>query len=345
MVETLRTLALKVVPKKDKPENYFYITKMPALALAKMKIIPVRQSVTRSGIQRLSDEKRIKQIASYIANKEASFPNSIIVSFTENLNPTAFDGKEWPDIYVLNIPIVEKSAIIIDGQHRLLGIERSGIDVEILVTAFMGIAENKQAAIFRDINFYQKKVNKSLMYDLFHVAKDAEFPLMRAIDITERLNEDGPLQGYIKLTGIGEGVVTQAVFVETIEQFLRDGDIFRQKEYEESGGLEVQSQVIKSFYDSVKGNYKDVWEEPREYILLKTTGVYALLMLLRDILWFFHRKREGIIPSARDFEPFAHKLSKRITFSRAEYGETYLGAGGQKRFYLLLKLVISELIQ
>ena len=66
MVETLRTLALKVVPKKDKPENYFYITKMPALALAKMKIIPVRQAVTRSGIQRLTDEKRIREIGTIL---------------------------------------------------------------------------------------------------------------------------------------------------------------------------------------------------------------------------------------------------------------------------------------
>ena len=131
------------------------------------------------------------------------------------------------------------------------------------------------------------------MYDLFHVSKDAEFPLMRAIDITEKLNEDGPLQGYIKLTGIGEGVVTQAIFVETIEHYLHDDEIFRQKEYEELGGLDVQSQVIKSFYD---------------------------------------------------FEPFAHLLSKNITFDRKEYGETYLGAGGQKRFYQLLKSLISELI-
>jgi hypothetical protein len=167
---------------------------------------------------------------------------------------------------------------------------------------------------------------------------------MRAIDLTERLNDEGPLQGIIKLTGVGPGVVTQTIFVETIEQFLKQGDIFTQPEYEEVGSLEIQLKVLKAFYESLRGHYRNVWEDPASFVLLKTQGVYASLMLLRDILFFFHNKKNGYIPIARDFEPILSFLAKRITFNREEYGDAYLGAGGQRRLHHLLIETVAKLL-
>jgi len=342
MSDIFQTLALKVTPKEDQPHNSFYILTMPASILASMKLIPVRYPTSRKGIQRLTDEKRVKEIANYIINKEASFPNTIIVSFTGDVKVREVDS--LPDLFRLEIPVIPETAIIIDGQHRLLGMEYSGIDMNILVTAFLKIPEEKQAAIFRDINFYQRKVNKSLMYDLFHIAKDADYPLMRAIDIAERLNEEGPLQGLIKLTGVGPGIVTQTIFVETLQQFLRPGDIFTQPQYEEVGSLEIQLRVINSYYESLHGHYRNIWEDPNSYVLLKTQGIYASLMLMRDLLAYFHNKRKGYIPTARDFEPFTSLLPQKVTFRREDYGDAYLGAGGQRRLHQLLLETISSML-
>ena len=47
MTEIFKTLALKVTPIKDKPENLSFILKIPALILASMKLIPVRYPNTR----------------------------------------------------------------------------------------------------------------------------------------------------------------------------------------------------------------------------------------------------------------------------------------------------------
>jgi len=342
MSDILQTLALKVTPKKDQPDNSFYVLAMPASILASMKLIPVRYPTLRKGIQRLTDEKRVKEIANYIIHKEASFPNTIIVSFTGDVNVSEVDG--LPDLFRLEIPIIPETAVIIDGQHRLLGIEYSGIDMNILVTAFLKIPEEKQAAIFRDINFYQRKVNKSLMYDLFHIAKDADYPLMRAIDIAERLNEEGPLQGLIKLTGVGPGIVTQTIFVETLQQFLKPERIFTRPQYEEVGSLEIQLRVINSYYESLHGHYRNIWEDPSLYILLKTQGIYASLMLLHDLLVYFDNKTKGYIPTARDFEPFTSLLAQKVTFRREEYGDAYLGAGGQRRLQQLLKETIFPML-
>jgi len=343
MDEVLKTVAIRVTPKEEAPDNSFFVLKMPARVLASMKVIPVRHSGRREGIQRLTDEKRIREIAGYIARREAIFPNSIIVSFGGDVDCTAIGEKE--DLFELAIQVKDESAVIIDGQHRLLGIERSGIDMEVLVTAFLDIPVERQAAIFRDINFYQRKVNKSLMYDLFHVAKDAEYPLMRSIDLAEMLNEDGPLEGKIKLTGVGEGVVTQTVFVETILRFLKDDEIFRQAEYEEEGGMRTQFDVLRGFYESLMGHYKDAWADPRSYIILKTQGVYACLMLLKDILWFFHNRRDGYVPRARDFEEFTGGLSEKISFEREYYGDAFLGSGGQRRLHMLLGSTLENILR
>ncbi|MFX0202125.1 MAG: hypothetical protein ACFFCW_38935, partial [Candidatus Hodarchaeota archaeon] len=153
-----------------------------------------------------------------------------------------------------------------------------------------------------------------------------------------------PLQGLIKLTGVGPGIVTQTIFVETLQQFLKPGDIFTQPEYEEVGSLEIQLQVINSYYESLHGHYRNIWEDPNSYILLKTQGTYASLMLLRDLLLYFHYKRKGYLPTARDFEPFTSLLSRKITFSRIDYADAFLGAGGQRRLHELLLDVISPML-
>lgn len=334
MVDSIRLLALKVVPKEEYPNNTFFVFKIPALTLANIAYVPVRLPIIRKGTQRPTDRRRLREIAQYISRKDAMFPNTIIVNFVSDVKVTKLE--EFSDLFWLDIPMSENSAVILDGQHRLLGIEESNIDINILITAFLGVSHDKEAAIFRDINFYQRKVNKSLMYDLFHVAKDAGYPLMRALDLTERLNEDGPLSGLIKLTGIGPGVVTQTIFVETLQSFLEDGSIFRETEYNQEDSLERQTEVIKDYFESLRGHYRNAWEFPRDYILLKTQGIYALLMLLQNILYYFLNEKNRCIPKVRDFEAFTVRLSNAVSFSSEDYGDAYLGSGGQKRLHRLI---------
>lgn len=335
MDQTIKVLALKITPKGSQPENSFYALKIPARILVQMAFVPVRHPIIRKGTQRPTDTRRLLEIARYISQDEAMFPNTIIVNFTGNVEVTS--ANTFPDLYWLQIPVASETAIIVDGQHRLLGIKQSGLDLEILVTAFLNIREEKQAAIFRDINFYQRKVNKSLMYDLFHVAKDAGYSLMRAADLTERLNQEGPLQGLIKLTGIGPGVVTQTIFVETLQRFLENGGVFREPEYSGENSFETQFHVLSAFFDSLRGHYSHIWNDPKSYILLKTQGVYASLMLFQDVLRNLLEYQNRYVPRARDLEPFVAALAQRITFTSEEYGDAYLGSTGQRRLHQLLQ--------
>lgn len=108
---------------------------------------------------------------------------------------------------------------VIDGQHRINGAffalcimreKKSKAEWEIPCEIFIDLdAEGKpprrQAQIFIDVNFYQKKVDRSLVADLFPTARGRE-PLNdteRAQDIGRKLMlETGPLVGMIQIPGI-----------------------------------------------------------------------------------------------------------------------------------------------
>lgn len=127
---------------------------------------------------------------------------------------------------------------VIDGQHRINGAyfavclmkkDNPEIAWEIPAEIFVnldpkGEAPRRQAQIFIDVNFYQKKVDRSLVADLFPTTRGARNPLdnkERAQDLGRKLMlETGPLVGMIQVPGIKYGVpdvVTLATLNTAIE--------------------------------------------------------------------------------------------------------------------------------
>lgn len=132
---------------------------------------------------------------------------------------------------------------VIDGQHRINGAylamhvrkSRGHTDPwEIPAEIFLdldkpGDPPRHQAQIFIDVNSYQKKVDRSLVADLFPTARGARGPAddtERSQDIGRRLMlESGPLVGLIQIPGIKYGtkdVVTLATLNSAIEGILSD---------------------------------------------------------------------------------------------------------------------------
>jgi DGQHR domain-containing protein len=129
---------------------------------------------------------------------------------------------------------------VIDGQHRINGayfalMIRQEKDKEAIwqlpSEIFINLdPPNKtriQAQIFIDVNYYQKRVDGSLVADLFPTARGSRDPYdnkERAQDIGRRLMlEVGPLVGMIQIPGIRYGVkdvVTLATLNSAIEDAL-----------------------------------------------------------------------------------------------------------------------------
>lgn len=142
------------------------------------------------GTQRTESRKRLDEIASFIRTTEATFPNSIILAANYDQDGRYIDDEKsrWSvgqseigGCCQIKIPLFGRSASIIDGQHRLHAfsrlpegaIERS---MELLCVVFLELPVPYHAYVFATINFNQKKVDRSLAYDLFGFDVDEKSP-------------------------------------------------------------------------------------------------------------------------------------------------------------------------
>jgi DGQHR domain-containing protein len=169
-----------------------------------------------SGIQRPLNERRKKQIAKYVRTVDASFPTGVIIAIGPD--DASFD----PERNTIRLRIGQSVAKIIDGQHRLEGLQGfTDGTFELNTTIFVSMETQEQAMLFSVINLTQTKVSKSLVYDLYEYA-ESRSPQKTCHNIARVADtrSDSPFKGRIKLLGTAEDkakeLITQAGFVEPI---------------------------------------------------------------------------------------------------------------------------------
>lgn len=152
---------------------------------------------------------------------------------------------------------------VIDGQHRINGAffalkikqeKNPNAVFELPAEVFIGLDSSDkariQSQIFIDVNYYQKKVDGSLVADLFPTARGSRTPeddRERAQDIGRRLMlEVGPFVGMIQIPGIRYGVknvVTLATLNSAIEDAIPSLNKF------DITDLEAQTEFIAQLFE------------------------------------------------------------------------------------------------
>jgi DNA phosphorothioation-associated DGQHR protein 1 len=161
------------------------------------------------GSQRAEKKTRLQEIASYIQTTDATFPNAIILAANYSQDGLYIEDEklQWTaqskgngfwnvEIPSRNIPC----ASIIDGQHRLHAFEHLPPDaperaMELLCVVFLELPTPYHAYVFATINFNQKKVDRSLAYELFGFDVDERpaqlwSPETLAVYLTRLLNTE-----------------------------------------------------------------------------------------------------------------------------------------------------------
>lgn len=227
--------ALKI----NQPLGSFFVVSMPAVKLLEvtfsepMKYIDNKGNV--QGSQRVKDEKRLKEIATYIETVEMAFPNSIILSANynqfgilkeDNQDRWRIESSE-DGTFKLIIPKNIKLAAVIDGQHRLNGFEfvkdKNKIkEIELLCSIYFDLPNSYQAFLFATINSNQKKVDRSLALEQFGYNVDDEpakswTPEKFAVFLSRKLNtdrENSKLYKHIKVAPLN----VDKLFIENIQE-------------------------------------------------------------------------------------------------------------------------------
>jgi DGQHR domain-containing protein len=256
-------------------------------------------------------------------------------------------------------------AKVLDGQHRIEGLrDFIGESFEVNVSIFIDADIADQAYIFSTVNLTQTKVNRSLAYDLFDLAKSRS-PQKTCHNIAVALDQsDGsPFFERIKRLGVStEGrfyeTITQATFVQSLivyickdqlqqitdrDTFLKSNtppkanaedlkqQIFRNMFIDEKD-LEIAS-IIWNYFDAVKEKWSTAWEGMgRGNILNKTNGFKAFMRFLRPAYLFL--KKPGDVPSKKEFL----EIFERIDLKDAEFtiDKFKPGSTGESELYRTL---------
>lgn len=200
----------------NQPLGSFYIASISSDLLKKVTYSRATEidGMNLIGNQRGLDDGRVREIASYLETNTAAIPNSVIlaVNYYEDDSLETEPDKAWSliqDAQGLWIDIPDegvKLAAIVDGQHRINGFFRTKVEMEVPCSIYFELPPSLQALIFSTINFNQKKVDKSLAYQLFgyqldEAESDYWSPDIVAVKLSREFNlkENGPFQNRIEL--------------------------------------------------------------------------------------------------------------------------------------------------
>ena len=216
-------------------ENEIYTFPMKISDLLQINYVASRGKSTEQGaVQRILNKRRISLIKDFVLEGN-TFVNTFILNWTDSDNLPKIKKE------TLNIPLQGRRAQILDGQHRIAGLQeavnlKSDIgDKEVLVSLCIGLNTPGAAKIFLNINSEQKPAPKSLIYDLFGEAiDDKEHAIIRATDIISFLNttEESPFYNSVKYPGAPRvtGLIDLAIMVNAMKPHLeKDGVFYRLK--------------------------------------------------------------------------------------------------------------------
>ena len=357
------------------PIGDFFLVAMKAHEVVAVSYADVRELEENEldkymGINRRLSNARVKQLRSYVNTYDATFPTSVILSISSSnasfdeelgvLELAAEEGKKIEDI-----------AKIIDGQHRIAGLEAAGIDVEfeVGVAIFVGADIATQANIFGSVNLAQTKVNRSLAYDLLDYEK-MRSPQKSAHHIAVALDQipNSPYFRRIKRLGRAtegrEGeTITQAVVVEMLltlmsndpmsdrDSFLRRFGIGKpsREELEKfpfrglffDGKEEDIARIMLRYFLAVKQRWPESWDDlgRQGNALPKTNGFRALMRFLKLAYLHIVGDKIGTVPNLDEFK----EIFGRVKLDDKDFKkETFPpGASGEAGLFKYLKEAID----
>jgi DGQHR domain-containing protein len=318
-------------------EFTFYVFQIPAKTLLSIAFTSSRTQQNRTGIQRGLRKDRLREIGRYLKGEAGGppiLPNTIIVSLS--------DQSYFQDGYIHIANQSSAEAFVLDGQHRLwaFSTEWAGdTDLNLVVSAFINIADKFKAQIFRKINGEQKKIDPSLVYDLIPMLRGenwVKFEDERAHDLVEDLNtkDESPWKDKIGMVGGSDRIISQSSFITAIKKLFKKGHVFStdDKDFFEYA---VQSDLLLLYSRQLASIYPIAWDNKR-FFLCKYVGVGATFNLLERIIEDLRKKdilltnQVGLTLDGKNLQSYLQKLQPFDFSSETakKEGKSYVGEGG-----------------
>lgn len=281
--KTVAPLALPYI-RVEQGGKEILLTAMSAAVLVHISYAAVRRESDEKGaVQRPLNEKRISKIRDF-ALAGGDFPACMILNWVKPKLLTTTSKQ-------ITIKMEPHSAQLIDGQHRVAGLQdailtrKSLAAMQIPVAIYQNLSDQECADIFLSINTEQKPVPKSLAYDLFGIASShvVDPAAVRAADIANFLHEDdeSPYYGLVKYSTGGPKLgIALSTFVNAFKPLVAQKGVF---EAFKVSDLKNQTKVILNYFSVLEGWYGEEWHT-RNNAFMHAAGIAGSVDFLKTHL-------------------------------------------------------------
>ncbi|HLK60898.1 MAG TPA: DGQHR domain-containing protein [Chthonomonadaceae bacterium] len=254
---------------------------------------------SNQGYQREELRTHYSKVGNYLVkNKKAILPTSVLLSVrgAVQFEPVQMEDKGNCMIGSLTIPASEPLWIV-DGQHRIAGlryaIEELGSEdarnFSLPAVIMAGMPKFDEVQQFFIVNSTSKRIKTDLAQRLLTemaeqdeavrtsvVAKGQSW-LLRAVRIAEKLNEKtgSPWEGRIQrpnMRKIGKVMIVESSFNQSLKPILSISWMQKMPD-------EQVVEIIDRYWRAIMEYLPDALDNPRDYALQKTTGVYPWHMV------------------------------------------------------------------
>ncbi|MFC1610305.1 DGQHR domain-containing protein [Myxococcota bacterium] len=323
------------------PIGEFYIGTIVHRSLCDITYFDVRRMLgdreveTYLGIQRPLAKKRVREISEYVSTVDACFPTAVLLAvpavcaeYSEQTGKLCLSNYLEPEDPTDRV-FYRDIAKVLDGQHRIEGLrDYQGDDFEVNVSIFVDADIAEQAYIFSTVNLAQTKVNKSLAYDLYELAK-ARSPQKVCHNIAVALDSSKGSPFFHRIKRLGRATegrhgetITQATIVKALMRYvsrteLRDRDLYmrrkKPKKATDAESLELifrnmvlderdveVTDVLWNYFGAASERWATAWNSTQKGMMLsKTNGFRGLMRFLRDA--YLALGKPGDVPSKEEF--------------------------------------------
>ena len=338
------------------PIGTFYVGKMSASDIIRISKVARRES--DRGHQRLLKEKRTREIALFCSDPDATFPTPVILSV--NANNFIPEESPIPELHCFSYNENSQFAEILDGQHRILGIQKAeDQDFDLPIVIMFNLREEQKAYIFSTINGNQVKVDRSLIYDLFELS-ETRSPYKTCHQIARAMNADNKSPFYRRLKMLEKKnhsteTISQSTFVTNLcalissnpqedhiqmkrNKTLKGGNdngklVFRKYFLDDRDDIILR--VLTNYFNAAAKVFQKEWDNPKQYILTKSVGFEGLISALGVLVPL--GERQGDL-SERHFEFVFIELRRIFEREKLDFSSTSFPSNSQSA------LRISKLI-
>ena len=250
-----------------------------------------RIASSEKAYQRQIIRRKIDELVQYYeqcrqARDLPSIAGAVIISCDEKLTfePVA----EGSAVGRLKVPEREGILRAIDGQHRLLALHAdidniASEDFTVPAIIFDRLPEDHVVQMFVTINAKHTRLNASHLVSLSGRQLYKDDALAAAHDVVRALNdkEDSPLQGEIKLLGVGRGRVAQAPLAQELKKlFASDafGGPRKSADFREDG-----KRFFVNYFKQVSVVFSTAWNG-RKYSIKSATALRAFIRVAPDVV-------------------------------------------------------------